>query len=350
MLLNSSNPRLLDPLFPYLNDRSPDPMLVRHEQDRGKSGAIVKRIDGLDQIPDALRGCVLTIGNFDGVHRGHQQILAQAGLLGARTHQKVVVLTFDPHPLEIVSPGRAPERLMPLSEKICRLAEAGADAVVVAKSEPALLSLEPHEFIESVIERKFKPSHVVEGWSFGFGKGRKGTPDMLRDLGAQHGFEVFIVEPVRLQVADDETVLVTSSMIRELIRAGQVDRAHLCLGRPYALFGEVATGHGRGSKLGYPTANLGNIDQLIPAEGVYAGRAEVCGGSYDAAVSIGTTPTFGDGSLQVEAFLLDCSVELYGQPMKLEFLRFLRAQQRFESPEDLAEQIEQDVRRIRTED
>ncbi len=349
-------------------------MLVRHEPDCGKSAAIVKRINGLEQIPDALRGCVLTIGNFDGVHRGHQQILAQAGLFGTRprsgthsprggpdsprggfepappAHQKVVVLTFDPHPLEIVSPGRAPERLMPLEEKVCRLTQAGADAVVVARSEPALLSLEPHEFIETVIERKFKPSHVVEGWSFGFGKGRKGNADVLRDLGARHGFGVFIVEPVRLQVADDETVLVTSSMIRELIRAGQVDRAHLCLGRPYALFGEVATGHGRGSELGYPTANLGQIDQLIPAEGVYAGRAEVCGESYDAAVSIGTTPTFGEGSLQVEAFLLDCSVELYGQPMKLEFLRFLRGQQHFESPEALTKQIEQDVRQVRTDE
>lgn len=323
-------------------------MLVRHEPDRGKSGAIVKQINGLEQIPDALRGCVLTIGNFDGVHRGHQQILAQAGLFGTRTQGKVVVLTFDPHPLEIVSPGRVPERLMPLSEKICRLTQAGADAVVVARSEPALLSLEPHEFVESVIERKFKPSHVVEGWSFGFGKGRKGNADVLRDLGARHGFDVFIVEPVRLQVADDETVLVTSSMIRELIRAGQVDRARLCLGRPYALFGEVATGHGRGSKLGYPTANLGQIDQLIPAEGVYAGRAEVCGGSYDAAISIGTTPTFGDNSLQVETFLLDCSAELYGQPMKLEFLRFLRGQRRFESPEALTKQIEQDVQQVRT--
>jgi len=323
-------------------------MLVRHEPNHGRSGVIVKQINGLEQIPDALRGCVLTIGNFDGVHRGHQQILAQAGLFGAGTHQKVVVLTFDPHPLEIVNPGRVPERLMPLSEKISRLTQAGADAVVVARSEPALLSLEPADFIESVIERKFKPSHVVEGWSFGFGKGRKGNADVLRDLGARHGFEVFIVEPVRLQVAHNETVLVTSSMIRELIRAGQVDRARLCLGRPYALFGEVAAGHGRGSELGYPTANLGKIDQLIPAEGVYAGRAEAGGRSYDAAVSIGTTPTFGDGSLQVEAFLLDCDVELYGQPMKLEFLRFLRGQQRFESPKALAEQIERDVRQVRT--
>jgi len=325
-------------------------MLVRHEPNRGRAGVIVKWINGLEQVPDSLQGCVLTIGNFDGVHRGHQQILAQAGLFGARIQRKVVVLTFDPHPLEIVSPGRAPERLMPLSEKVRRLTQAGADAVVVAKSEPALLSLEPNDFIESVIARKFKPSHIVEGWSFGFGKGRKGNADVLRDLGARHDFDVFIVEPVRLQVAQNETVLVTSSMIRELIRAGQVDRARLCLGRPYALFGEVATGHGRGSKLGYPTANLGKIDQLTPAEGVYAGRAEVCDEFYDAAVSIGTTPTFGDGSLQVEAFLLDCSPEVYGQPMKLEFLRFLRGQQRFKSPDALIEQIEEDVRRVRAED
>jgi riboflavin kinase/FMN adenylyltransferase len=322
-------------------------MLVRHEPIRGRSGVIVKQVNGLHHIPDDLRGCVLTIGNFDGVHRGHQQILAQAGLFGARTRAKVVVLTFDPHPLEIVSPQRAPERLMPLSEKAHRLSQAGADSVVVARSEPALLSLQPHEFIESVVVQKFKPSHVVEGWSFGFGKGRKGTPDLLREMGAQHGFEVFIVEPVRLQVAQDETVLVTSSMIRELIRTGQVDRANLCLGRPFALFGEVLAGQGRGGTLGYPTANLGQIDQLIPAKGVYSGKATVCGRSYDAAVSIGTTPSFGDGALQVEAFLLDCTIDLYGQSMRLDFMQFLRSQQRFESPEALVEQIDQDVLRVR---
>ncbi len=307
----------------------------------------MKFFEGLDQVSDRLHGCILTIGNFDGVHRGHQQILAQAGMFAAPGRGQVVVMTFDPHPLEIVAPDRAPAALMPLDEKIRCLLQAGADTVVVARSEPGLLSREPRDFIDKIIVGKFKPSHVVEGWSFRFGKDRKGTPELLQEAGTRYGFEVFIVEPVNLQVAPGETVLVTSSLVRGLIGEGHVHRAHLCLGRPYALFGEVEKGHARGKELGFPTANLGKVEQLIPAEGVYAGTAEVCGRAYPAAISIGTTPTFQGQGLQVETFLVDCTKQLYGQPMRLAFHRFLRAQRKFDSPQELVQQINQDVEQVR---
>lgn len=302
---------------------------------------------GLDNLPETLRGCALTIGNFDGVHRGHQQIIAQAGLLASRSGGAVVVLTFDPHPLAVVSPDRAPAMLMPLSEKTRCLEQAGADAVVVARSEPGLLSLEPETFVEQIIVGKFRPAHVVEGWSFGFGKKRRGTPELLRKLAPRSGFEMFVVDPVKLQVEPDETVLVSSSLVRDLIRQGQVHQAHLCLGRPYALFGIVEKGQARGMGLGFPTANLGGIEQLTPAEGVYAGSAEVQGARFSAAISIGNTPTFESGESQVEAFLLDCDQDLYGRPMRLSFWRHLRAQQKFDSAEALTTQIEDDVRQVR---
>ena len=313
-----------------------------HEQDND-----VRICQGLDQVPDMLRGCVLTIGNFDGVHRGHQHILAQARIVAARAKNRVVVLTFEPHPLEIVMPQRAPRRLMPLEEKVDWLLAVGAETVVVAESEPRLLSMEPLDFIDNIVVDKFSPAHVVEGWSFGFGRGRKGTPELLKKAAQQRGFEVLIVDPVNLSDTPSEPVPVSSSLIRRLIVEGQVQRAHSCLGRPYALLGMVERGFNRGTTLGFPTANLGRIAQLVPGQGVYAGTAEVGERSFLAAISIGTNPTFEGQISQVEAHVLDCEEDLYGQAMRLSFLRHLRPQRKFDSPEALKRQIGKDVLQVR---
>jgi len=309
----------------------------------------VKLIVGLEKLERPLAQSVLTIGNFDGVHLAHQQLLAQAGLFAANTGGPVVVLTFEPHPLSIVAPAKSPERLTPPNEKYRLLAHAGADLIVVAKSEPALLGVEPERFVDEIIWEKFHPTQIVEGPSFGFGRARRGTSEMLKELAAQHGCETHILPPVTLEIAAHETLLVSSTVIRGLIRDGEVRRAALCLGRPYALLGMVVRGNERGRDIGFPTANLAPEDQLLPGEGVYSGEAHVRDAAHPCAISIGRTPTFGGQRQQIEAHLVDFSENVYDQPMRLEFHRYLREQRKFDSVDDLVEQLRRDVAAIRRE-
>ena len=316
-------------------------------------------------------GGSLTIGNFDGVHLGHREIIARArSAAGEATGVAVqtAVLTFEPHPLSVVAPAKAPPRLTPLPEKLDQLAAAGAEFVVVAKANRDLLGLTPQQFIERVVGR-IQPRHIVEGASFGFGRGRSGTIETLRQLGREYGFEVVTVDTVRVEIDRETTVEVSSSIIRRLIAEGQTEQAALCLGRPYALIGKVVAGTGRGKRLGFPTANMTAADQLIPADGVYAGFAStpshrlspavaakrnVRASSWPAAISIGTTPTFensdpkhGPKERQIEAHLLDADTDLYGREIRLEFGRWLRSQEKFASATALIDQIARDVEAVR---
>ncbi len=308
----------------------------------------MKVLEGLEAVTPPLPRSVVTIGNFDGVHRAHQQLLAQAGLFSAATGAPVVVLTFEPHPLAIVRPGKAPPRLSRPGQKLDYLREAGADIVVVARSEPALLDLDAERFVKEVIFERFHPIHIVEGPSFGFGRGRKGTSETLKQLASGLGCDVHILEPITLRV-NGETLLVSSSLVRKLLSEGKVRRAALCLGRPYALSGEVVKGDSRGRTIGFPTVNLATEDQLIPADGVYSGRAVTTDSRCVCAISIGHTPTFGGRERRVEAHLLDFDGDLYGQPISVEFSRRLRSQITFDSPEALARQVREDVRAVRSE-
>jgi len=287
------------------------------------------------------------IGNFDGFHRGHQQLLAQAGLFAANTGGPVVVMTFDPHPMSVVRPDFTPKRLMPRDEKLLRLRDAGADVVVVARSEPKLFSLTAAQFVREVIEARFHPTHIVEGPTFGFGKGREGSPELLTTLAGKFGCEVHILEAVHMQVDKGDMMMVSSSLIRQLLGDGKVRQAALCLGRPYGLFGGVIEGMQRGAELGFPTVNLAVEDQLIPKDGVYAGIARVGGKDLAAAISIGSAPTFGDVSRQIEAHLLDFDGDLYGQSVRLDFLRILRNQEKFSGVEALKAQLSLDVQAVR---
>lgn len=310
----------------------------------------MKVVRGLESLGEPLAQSVLTIGNFDGVHRAHQQLLAQAGLFAANTGGPVVVLTFEPHPLSIVAPAKTPPRLSTTDQRLRWLEAGGADITVIAKSEPELLSLEAEEFVERIIRDRFHPTHIVEGPSFGFGRGRKGTPQLLRRYAASFGCEVHIVEPVTLQIDEGETLLVSSSLIRQLVAAGKVRRAALCLGRDYELAGRIVTGDGRGRSIGFPTANLEVEDQLVPADGVYAGRVLVEEVVYPAAISIGKTPTFGGDDRRIEAHLLDFSGDLYGRPAAFAFTRLLREQRTFEDADALKNQLEKDVAAVRHHD
>jgi len=302
---------------------------------------------GLESVDPPLRGVTLTFGNFDGVHRGHEQILAQAGMLAERSDAPVVAATFEPHPLKLVAPNKPLRFLTSLDEKIDLLGRAGANVVVVIDTTPAFLDQSPEAFVESVIVDRFRPAHVVEGPSWRFGRGREGDVATLQRLGAKYGFETFVVPGWRLEIEPSGSVLVTSTLIRDLLSKGHVRRAALCLGRSYALVGEVIRGNERGRALGFPTANIDVADLLIPGEGIYAGWASVGGERMIAAISIGRNPTFGDEKLSVEAFLLDFDDDIYGATIRLEFLRWIRAPQRFDSPDALVRQMDRDVAEIR---
>ena len=308
----------------------------------------MKVLQGLEALDPPLKQVVLTIGNFDGFHRAHQRLLARARTLAGEGGHPLVVLTFEPHPLTIVAPDKAPARLATSDEKLRLLADAGADITVVARSEPKLLSQTAEQFVEDVLIRLFQPTHIVEGPSFGFGRGREGTPELLRRVASTFGVEVEIVEPVTLTLRDDEILMVSSSLIRSLIVNGRVDEASRCLARAYAVDGIVIEGDRRGRTIGFPTANLGDVQQLLPGDGVYAGRAMVDDRSCPAAISIGCTPTFGEGNRQLEAHLLDFDDDIYGRSIRLEFDRRLRDQCAFASAAELTEQLRRDVEAVRT--
>ncbi len=302
---------------------------------------------GLDRVEPCEAGRVLIIGNFDGVHRAHAHLIDTARSLAEPIGAAVTVLTFEPHPLAVVAPARAPARLTTLKEKLKRLEDAGADTVVVAHSEPALLVLEPEAFVRDVIRPKFRPAHIVEGPSFGFGKQRRGTVELLGRLAAEFDCAVHVVDPVTVTADGGKPLLVSSSLIRRLIADGDVERAALCLDRPYTLGGTVVHGDGRGRTIGFPTANLEPDEKLVPGEGVYAGSGRTGDRVYPAAISIGRAPTFSAQQVRVEAHLLDFDGDLYDQRLALTFERRLRGQEKFSSANALVEQLKRDVCAVR---
>lgn len=304
--------------------------------------------DGVASVDPSLRGAVLTVGNFDGVHLGHQRILRTARALANVSSAAVIAMTFEPHPLTLLRPDRAPAGLSLWEEKARHLSRAGADAIVRLETDRALLSLTAQEFIREILVQRIHPSTIVEGPNFGFGRGRQGNVETLREASAKGGFQVHVVEPYMLHLDDEaEPTVVSSTVVRQSLLAGNVTTAAACLGRPYTLIGRVVHGAGTGRQLGYPTINLDVGEQLVPAEGVYAGRVEIRGARRTAAVSIGHRPTLGGTALAVEAFLLDESADLYDADARLDLIAFVRAQRKFAGIEELTEQIAVDVETVR---
>jgi riboflavin kinase/FMN adenylyltransferase len=303
-------------------------------------------VKGLDSIPPEARGGVLTIGNFDGVHMGHQRILlncrAEAG-----EGVPVVVVTFDPLPEAVLLPKEdVPPLIYPVDQNSQLLLRHGADVVAVATTTRELLALTPREFVEQTIVRHLQPRHVVEGANFFFGRGRTGDVTTLAQLGAEHGFDVTVVDPVVLSLPEGQR-RVSSTLIRELILEGRIEDANYCLARDFTFRGQVVSGEGRGRLLEFPTANLEVFGQVVPADGVYAGRAEIDGANYIAAVSIGNKPTFAPAPRTIEAFLIDAQGDFYGRTMALTIKHRLREQRKFDNAESLRQQIARDVEKIR---
>lgn len=301
----------------------------------------------IEQFPTPRRGCVATIGNFDGVHRGHQRLLFSLRRLADEFSVPAVAITFEPHPLTILAPGRAPERLTTLAEKLALLERAKLDSVIIVRSEPRFFALSPDEFVNNLVQF-CRPIAIVEGQRFNYGRGRAGTLETLRAAGERRGFAVRPLDTIR---CDDlpGTPEVSSSAIRGALSSGDVTLAAKMLGRPHRVTGRVVAGDGRGITIGFPTANLDDIPQMLPVFGVYAAVAQLSDGRFlPAAVNVGPQPTFSQLTPRVEAHLIDFCEDLRDQPLGLHWVARIRDQVRFQSIDQLVRQLAEDVAGSRT--
>lgn len=283
---------------------------------------------------------VLAVGIFDGVHAGHQQIIATAKHLG-----EVTVMTFDPHPTSVVAPERTPSQLISVKDRIELLKQAGASHVEVVTFNKDFSQLSPDQFIEDVLLGRFKAEHVVIGENFNFGFKAQGSPKYLSEVGPKYGFGVSIVK-----LREERGSSISSTRIRSLIIDGEIERANELLTRRFYLKGPVVHGEKRGREIGYPTANLGLTPlATIPADGVYAGWLSVGESRWAAAISIGTNPTFpGVRGRQVEAYAIDqVGLDLYDQEAKIEFGYRLRDTLKFDGLAPLLEQMKKDCNQAR---
>ena len=293
--------------------------------------------------PSGWREPAVTIGNFDGVHRGHQAlVLSTVGW--ARAHSgTALVLTFDPHPARVLAPSRAPANLTTPAQKAELLAALGIDAVVTLPFDASVAALPPDAFVASVLAGTLGTRHVVVGEGFRFGRRQSGDAALLSRLGRAQGFTVEAVASVLL-----EGEPVSSSRAREALATGEVALARELLGRDYFVDATVVRGDGRGRTIGIPTANLECENEIVPARGVYAGRLRTAdGGWHRAVVNRGRRPTFGGGAETVEAHLLEFEGDLYGSRVRLAFVHRLREERRFAGPEALSAQVRDDVARAR---
>jgi riboflavin kinase/FMN adenylyltransferase len=282
---------------------------------------------------------VISIGNFDGVHLGHQALMSRARELAGAG--QVVAVTFEPHPAVILRPDTAPVRLTGAHRRRELLLEAGADEVRELKPTPELLAMDAEEFIFRLLEDGVFDA-VVEGPDFRFARRRSAGIDVLREIGSRRGFKAEVIQPQLVTLEDQSEVQVSSSLVRWLLQHGRVVDAATTLGRPYRLAGTVVSGDQRGRTLGFPTANLDHGNLLLPADGVYAGLAHLPeGGTRPAAVSIGTKPTFGTSVRIAEIHLIghDAPVDDYGWRLRVDLLKWLRDQTRFDDIDDLLKRI-----------
>jgi riboflavin kinase / FMN adenylyltransferase len=305
----------------------------------------VERWMGLDDAPEDWGASVATIGVFDGVHRGHQRILARAAAAAGRLGLPLVVVTFDPHPAEVIRPGSHPNLLCSLRRRAQLLEEHGAAAVLVLAFTEEFSRLSPDEFVRAVLADELHARHVVVGENFRFGHDRRGDVALLVELADEGGYDV---EAVSLDATGGSAI--SATRIRALVAAGDVEAAAALLGRPHELEGTVVRGDGRGRELGFPTANLHVDPQLaVPGVGIYAGAWTFPEGeSVPAAISVGRRPTFvANGDVLVEAYLCDFDGDLYGTRGRLGFTARLRDELAFERVEDLVAQMADDVAAVR---
>jgi len=296
-------------------------------------------IRGLNGLQETFPRPVITLGNFDGVHLGHQAILQKvierARIIGGTS----MAFTFEPHPLKVLAPERSPRLLNTFHGKMRFIAASGLDAVICANFTRSFAEQDPEDFARNILHEKLGVVEVYVGYDYAFGKGREGSIEFLKQVGLTYGFQVGVIEAVRV---DD--MVVSSSAIRDLIATGQVEIAAKLLGRSYSIEGHVVHGVGRGQKLGFPTANIKSANELVPALGVYAVRAAVDHQSHNGVAAIGVRPTFDSGPVSIEVFLFDFHGDIYGKQIDVSFVKRLRGEVKFANADALIQQINDYVR------
>ena len=300
-------------------------------------------IRGVKNLTEKFRNPVLTLGNFDGVHLGHQAIfrvvVERAQVIGGTS----IAFTFEPHPLKVLAPERSPRLLNTFHGKMQLFEATGIAVVICANFTRAFADQHPEDFARDVLHEKIGVKEVYVGYDYTFGKGREGSIELLRSLGKMHGFEVGVVGAINV-----DGKAVSSSLIREYLTGGRVDEAARLLGRHYSIEGKVVPGAHRGQTLGFPTANLHTANELLPEYGVYAVQAHVDHHRLDGVASIGVRPTFGGGPVSVEVFLFDFHDDIYDKHVDLSFVKRLRGEQKFPDADALVLQMKKDVEQAQT--
>ena len=285
---------------------------------------------------------VVTMGNFDGIHLGHQALVGNAVSEAKQWRTKSVVFTFEPHPLKLLAPERAPQMIVNHQDKMDLLQGLGVDAVIVQTFDHRFASIRAEDFVRRYLLERLNLSKIWLGRDLRFGCARQGDAEDLIRWGTELGFGVGIVEPILVQGKR-----ISSSRIRQLIEQGRVDQVQPMLGRYHYISGTVVSGHRRGRNMGFPTANLASATELLPGDGIYATILEVQNRCWLSVSSVGRNPTFGEGSLTVEAFILDFAGDIYGEAVKLSFIRRIREERKFAQVEDLVTQMHEDVQAAR---
>ena len=292
--------------------------------------------------PEGMTPCVLVLGTFDGVHRGHQALLMKGGELAAEHGCPLAVCTYSPHPLQVLLPERAPRQLTTMAEKAALMASFGVDELCVTSFTQERAGQAPEDYLAELWQT-YRPVAVVCGYNFTFGRGGMGTGETLRLFGQEHGFETVIVPEVQV-----EGVAVSSTRVRQALQAGDLALATRLMGHAYTLTGRVADGKHIGRTMGFPTANVtAPKGKALPTFGVYACWLETGGAVFPAVVNVGRHPTLPEGHVTVEAYALDARLSLYGKRVRLTFLKFQRPERRFEGMEALQAQIAQDAAECR---
>ncbi|MGV8073352.1 MAG: bifunctional riboflavin kinase/FAD synthetase [Syntrophobacteraceae bacterium] len=298
---------------------------------------------GIENVCRPLRNPVLTIGNFDGVHRGHEALFQRVKEWARKLNGESVVVTFHPHPLEVLSPGNGPSFITAHERKLELIEAAGIDAAIVIPFTKDFAEISAEDFVKDLLVGRLGVKAIVVGYDYRFGRGREGDIDFLKEKGREFGFEVDTVSGISI-----DGTMVSSTIIRRFIQDGRIDEAGKLLGRYYEISGLVVHGRSRGGRLlGFPTANIRMPSLASPRNGIYAAQVDVDGVQYGGAANLGYNPTFGDEELSLEVYILDFDRDIYGKTITVRFIERLRDEKRFSGPEELKAQISKDVERAR---